>query len=197
MEPAVEYDRLDDALRRCGSGWDAGQAHGLLAGRLAVAGADSGFDWLSQVLEGTDASDALRAECETLLRAVFELTYRQLAERQSEFEPLLPDDEEPTPVRAAALAHWCEGFLHGLVSAHHGDAVKERLAAEPLADIIRDMLEITRAAADEDGDSDSDEAAYAELVEYLRVAAQLTYEELADLRKPADSASDGGPEALH
>ena len=197
MEPAVEYDRLDDALRRCGSGWDAGQAHGLLAGRLAVAGADSGFDWLSQVLEGTDASDALRAECETLLRAVFELTYRQLAERQSEFEPLLPDDEEPTPVRAAALAHWCEGFLHGLVSAHHGDAVKERLAAEPLADIIRDMLEITRAAADEDGDGDADEAAYAELVEYLRVAAQLTYEELAEMRKPADSGEAGGPEALH
>lgn len=197
MEPTVEYDRLDDALRRCGSGWDAGQAHGLLAGRLAIAGADSGFDWLSQVLDGTDSSDALRAECETLLRAVFELTCRQLAERQSEFEPLLPDDEEPTPVRAAALAHWCEGFLHGLVSANHGDALKERLAAEPLADIIRDMLEITRAAADEDGDSDADEEAYAELVEYLRVAAQLAYEELADMRQPADADEGGGPEALH
>ena len=113
------------------------------------------------------------------------------------FEPLLPDDEEPTPVRAAALAHWCEGFLHGLVSAEHGDALKERLAAEPLADIIRDMLEITRAGADEDGDSDSDEEAYAELVEYLRVAAQLTYEELAEMRKPAVADKSGGPEALH
>lgn len=197
MEPTVEYDRLEDALRRCGSGWDAGQAHGLLAGRLSIAGADSGFDWLSQVLEGTDANDALRAECETMLRALFEHTYRQLAERQSEFEPLLPDDSEPTPVRAAAIAHWCEGFLHGLVSAKHADALKERLAAEPLADIIRDMLEITRAAADEDGDSESDEEAYAELVEYLRVAAQLTYEELAEIRRPTDSEPDGGPEALH
>lgn len=197
MEAKVEYDRLDDMLRRCGSGWDASQAHGLLAGRLATAGADSGFDWLSQVLEGTDANDALRAECESLLRALFEHTCRQLAERQSGFEPLLPDDDEPTPVRAAALAHWCEGFLHGLVSARHGDALKQRLAAEPLADIIRDMLEITRAAADEDGDSDSDEEAYAELVEYLRVAAQLAYEELAEVRKPADSDEGEGAEALH
>ena len=59
------------------------------------------------------------------------------------------------------------------------------------------MLEITRAGVDEDGDSDSDEEAYAELVEYLRVAAQLTYEELAEMRKPAVADKSGGPEALH
>lgn len=199
METAVDYDQLDDALRRCGATWDASQAHGLLAGRLATTGADAGFEWLVQVLEGTDANDALRNECEGLLRSLFETTYRQLAERQSEFEPLLPDDEDATSVRAAAMAHWCEGFLHGLVSASHGDALKERLAAEPLSDIIRDMLEITRAAADEDGDGESDEAAYVELVEYLRVAAQLTYEELAEFRKPADGADEtkDAPEVLH
>ena len=199
METAVDYDQLDDALRRCGASWDASQAHGLLAGRLATTGADAGFEWLVQVLEGTDANDALRSECEGLLRSLFETTYRQLAERQSEFEPLLPDDEDATSVRAAAMAHWCEGFLHGLVSASHGDALKERLAAEPLSDIIRDMLEITRAAADEDGDGESDDAAYVELVEYLRVAAQLTYEELAEFRKPADGAHEAeeAPEVLH
>ena len=31
METPVDYDQLDDALRRCGAGWDASQAHGLLA----------------------------------------------------------------------------------------------------------------------------------------------------------------------
>ena len=199
METSVDYDQLDDALRRCGAGWDAAQAHGLLVGRLATAGADAGFEWLAQVLEGTEANNALTSECEGLLRGVFEATYRQLAERQSEFEPLLPDDDDATSVRAGALAHWCEGFLHGLVSAKHGDALKERLAAEPLADIIRDMLEITRAAAGEDDDAESDEAAYAELVEYLRVAAQLTYEELAEIRQPAADADEAGdtPEVLH
>ena len=65
---------------------------------------------------------------------------------------------------------------------------------EPLADIIRDLLQITRAAVDDDCDEESDEAAYTELVEFVRVAAQLAYEELADLRRPAgDPASD----ALH
>ena len=78
-------------LRRCGATWDAAQSHGLLSGRLAIAGVDSGFDWLQQVLDGTDPADALRGECEMMLSQLFETTYRQLAERQSAFELLLPD----------------------------------------------------------------------------------------------------------
>jgi uncharacterized protein YgfB (UPF0149 family) len=199
MESPIDHDLLDSALRRCGAGWDAAQSHGLLTGRLAIAGADSGFGWLSQVLEGTDANDALRGECEAILGSLFETTYRQLAERQSEFEPLLPDDDDTATARATGLAHWCEGFLHGLVSADHADALKERLSTEPLADIIKDMLQITRAAAADQGDEESDDDAYAELVEYLRVAAQLTYEELVEFREPAVSDDDvaPGPEVLH
>lgn len=195
MESTIEHEQLDAALRRCGATWSAAQSHGLLTGRLAIAGADSGFDWLSQVLEGTDANDALRTECEALLGALFESTYRQLAERQSEFEPLLPNDGDPTSIRAAALAHWCEGFLHGLVSADHGDALKQRLSAEPMADIIKDMLQITRAVADEDSSAETDEQAYVELVEYLRVAAQLSYEELVEFRQPPAADEDTDPEA--
>jgi len=199
METTISHDQLDAALRRCGANWDAAQSHGLLSGRLAIAGPDSGFDWLSQVLEGTDANDALRGECEAMLGALFESTFRQLAERQSEFEPLLPDDDDSTVIRAAALAHWCEGFLHGLVSADHGDALKQRLSSEPLEDIIKDMLQITRAVSDEAAQSETDEKAYAELVEYLRVAAQLTYEELADLRQPpaGNGGSGADSEVLH
>lgn len=199
MEPSIDHDALDAALRRCGASWDAAQTHGLLSGRLAIAGPEGGFEWVSQVLEGTDSGNALRGECEAMLSALFQSTYRQLAERQSEFEPLLPGDDDSTAVRAAALAHWCEGFLHGLVAAKHDQALKQRLAEEPLADIIKDMLEITRAAADEHGDTDTDEEAYAELVEYLRVAAQLTYEELVEFRNdPRDGGEqDTGSGVLH
>jgi len=198
MSLGIDHDVLDDALKRCGATWDAAQTHGLLAGRLSIAGADAGFDWLSQVLEGTDDADALRAECEDMLSSLFESTYRQLSERLSEFEPLLPGDQDSTLVRTDALARWCEGFLHGLVSSQHGESLKERLAAEPLADIIKDMLQITRAVVEDSDDEESDEEAYAELVEYLRVAAQLAYEELADLRRPADDDTETPePEVLH
>jgi yecA family protein len=197
MESDVSHDTLNDALRRCGATWDAAQCHGLLSSRLAIVGAGAGVEWFQQVLDGADASDASREDCERLLGALFNVTYRQLSERLSEFAPLLPDDSDSTSIRAVALGHWCEGFLHGLVSAELGDALKQRLAEDPLADIIKDMLQITRASAEEDDDEDDSEIAYMELVEYLRVAAQLAYEELAEFRRPSSQPQPDMPETLH
>ncbi len=193
----LDYDTLNDALRRCGASWDPAQAHGLLSSRLAVAGADAGLDWLHQVLEGTNETDALRTECAELLSTLYQDTLRQLSERLSEFAPLLPDDSDSAPARTEALAHWCEGFLHGLVSADHGEALRQRLAEDPLADIIRDMLQLTRAGVDEDSDDETNEAAYAEIVEYVRVAVQLSYEELAEFRGQADASVVEADETLH
>lgn len=192
VEQSVNHDELDAALKRCGATWDAGQAHGLLCSRLAVLGADAGTGWLDQVLAGSDPDNVLRRECEILLDALYAYTHRQLSQRQSEFQPLLPDDSDSTIIRAEAIAHWCEGFLHGLVSGSPDVGLKKRLADEPLSDIIKDMLQITRATVDEDTEEETNEAAYADLVEYLRVAAQLTFEELAEFRSAPD-----GTEVLH
>lgn len=189
MEQSIDHDELDRALKRCGASWDAGQAHGMLCSRLAVLGAEAGIGWLEQVLEGSDPDNALRRECEMMLDALYTYTHRQLAERQSAFQPLLPGECDSTMIRAEAIAHWCEGFLHGLVSGSTDEGLKERLASEPLSDIIKDMLQITRATVDQDADEETNEAAYAELVEYLRVAVQLTYEELAEFRS---ASSDPG-----
>jgi yecA family protein len=182
MNEKVGFDELDAALRRCGSNWDAAQAHGLLTGRLAAGGPAAAPTWLLQVLENTEERDAHRHECQQMLDSLYRETFWHLSERLSEFKPLLPGDDLSTEQRAPAIAHWCEGFLHGLVAAEHGKALKERLAGEPLADIIRDMLQITRAAVDEQSDAETNEAAYAEILEYVRVAAQLAYEELSDIR---------------
>jgi len=197
MDEKVDHEALDNALRRCGASWDAAQTHGLLTGRLAVAGVAAGPEWLVHVLEGTEESSAFRAECQKMLDTLYQSTFWQLSERLSDFALLLPDDESDASDRTAAMARWCEGFLHGLVSAKHGDALRDRLAAEPLADIIRDMLQITRAEVDGATDNETNEAAYAELVEYLRVAAQVAYEELSEIRHSADTTPKGSRDTMH
>jgi hypothetical protein len=196
VEQLVGHATLDDALKRCGASWNAAQAHGLLCGRLAVGGADGAQKWLAQVLAETDRSNALRGECETMLEQLCSTTWQKLVERQSEFQLLLPDDEDPAVERADAMAQWCEGFLHGLVSERHSQALKARLAEDPLADIIRDMLQITRATAGDEDDEDI-ENAYAELLEYLRVAAQFVYEELAEFRPAAEDDLPDASDTLH
>lgn len=199
MHQAVEHDELEEALRRCGSTWNAAQAHGLLCGRLTVRGVSAGADWIAEVLKGSDPANALHGECRSMLEDLHGMSYTELAERQSEFEPLLPDDQTPASIRAEALAHWCEGFLHGLVSGPHRDDLKAKLGSEPISGIIKDMLEITRATADGDGDSEEvKESAWMELVEYVRVATQLTYEELAPFRSPGTGGpAEGNGEAAH
>ncbi len=165
MDEKVGFKELDSALRRCGASWDAAQTHGLLTGRLAVAGVAAGPEWLLQVLEGTDEANASREECQKMLDSLYQGTY--LAANGATIRVLsaicpmiMPDAEQ----RTQALAHWCETFLHGLVSSKHDQALKERLGAEPLSDIIRDMLQITRARIDEETDEEDNEAAYVAIV---------------------------------
>ena len=190
MSHAIDHNEVEAALRASGSSWSAAQAHGLLCSRLAVLGVAGGADWLGLLFEDSAAADSAHADDMTILQHTCAETHRQFAERQSAFELLLPDASESVAITAAAMAEWCEGFLHGLVSDVKGEALKQTLAAEPLSDIIRDMLEITRAAAaDDDEESEDEEEALTELVEYLRVAAQLVYEELAELRRPAELTS--------
>lgn len=182
MKSHVDHDLLNDALRSCGANWTAAQSHGLVSSRLAVAGTRSVTESLAQVLDGASDANANKKECEDMLETLWQSTHKAFSDRLSGFDPLLPDDDDDAVVRAEALSHWCEGYLHGLVSGEHDSTLKERLAAEPLADIIKDMLQITRAGINDDDDEDSNDEAYVEIVEYLRVAAQLFYEELAELR---------------
>jgi len=197
VELTIDHNELDAALRRCGSTWNAGQTHGLLCSRLALAGAEGASRWLAQVLADTDPENSLCTECQAMLEALCTSTWQQLSERQSDFMLLLPDDDDSAQVRTEALGQWCEGFLHGLVSETHGDALRERLASDPLSDIIKDLLEITRATVGEEANEQATDNAFAELVEYLRVAAQLTYEELAEFREPSSIQPQFDSPTLH
>lgn len=197
VELTIDHNELDAALRRCGSTWNAGQTHGLLCSRLALAGAEGASRWLAQVLADTDPENTLCTECQAMLEALCTSTWQQLSERQSNFMLLLPDDDDSAQVRTEAMGQWCEGFLHGLVSEAHGDELRERLASDPLSDIIKDLLEITRASVGEEADEQATDNAFSELVEYLRVAAQLTYEELAEFREPSSIQPQLNSPTLH
>jgi len=97
-----------------------------------------------------------------------------------EFQPLLPDDEQPLNGRANALALWCTGFLYGLGTGQISDL--EALNGD-VGEIVRDFTEISHASGDAAEQDDSNEQAYAELVEFIRVAAQVVFEELLPLRE--------------
>ena len=196
-EKSVNYNELDLVLKDCGSSRNTGEVHGLLCSYLSIAGIEGVGKWLKLVLEETDPSNVLRAECELMLDALYATTWRQLVERQSEFQLLLPDDWASPAARAEAVGQWCKGFLKGLILDKNNKELEVRLGGEPLADIIHDLVQISRITSDEDAEADDEENAYTELVEYLRVVAQLAYEELADFRSPAEGIQPEKSDIFH
>jgi uncharacterized protein YgfB (UPF0149 family) len=181
------FDDLQRALVQSHALTDAAEAHGTLVGSLC-ASVCSLDDWLAEILpEGRAESHAADS-----LRSVFESTSGALVQGSMGFEPLLPADDAPIAERTSALGEWCQGFLYGLGT---GVAVPEVSSLEgEAAEVLRDMTEITHVDVDPDDDDESNESAYAELVEFVRVGVQLLYEHLQPLREPPPR---GPTERLH
>jgi hypothetical protein len=161
---------------------DAPEAHGTLAGGLCGASGYRFEDWLREILPEGRAGAAATATLQELYTA----TAAALLQPDMEFELLLPDDEQPIEVRTAALAQWCQGFLYGLGTGAIPDASK---LPGDAGEIVRDFVEVSRAGVDAEQDEESNESAYAELVEFVRVGAQLLFEELAGARRPTPSSA--------
>ena len=181
-----EYSHIQQLLAAERSLADAAEAHGTLAGCLCAAGGYRCEDWLREILPEGRADPQAAA----ILQELYAATADALLQPDMEFELLLPEDAQPLEVRAAALAEWCQGFLYGLGAGSIPDA--RRLPGDA-GEIVRDFVEITRAGVDAGQAEESNESAYAELVEFVRVGVQLLYEELSGAR----AAPAASPAALH
>lgn len=177
-----DYDHIQQLLVQERSLADAAEAHGTLAGCLCATSGYRLEDWLREILPDGRATPETTAALEEL----FTTTAGTLVQPDMEFELLLPTDEQPIDVRTAALAQWCQGFLYGLGAGAVPDA--SELPGE-VGEVVRDFIEISRAGVDASQDDESNEAAYAELVEFARVGVQLLFEELGALRMPSTSAA--------
>jgi uncharacterized protein len=152
------------------------EAHGTLAGALCATGVYRLEDWLAEILpEG-----AVPGKAAPLLRGVYEQTRAALSGTQMQFELLMPDDDEPIERRTEALTLWCNGFVYGLGSS--GTPDPEHLPGDA-GEIVRDLAQIMRAGVDEREGLEANEAALAELVEFVRVGVQVVFEELGTLRQ--------------
>jgi yecA family protein len=165
---------------------DAAECHGALAGMACGGGTVDELDW-RRVMSSPEGENAPINDREAL-RALGEETTRAFKDDQMSFAPLLPSDSEPIDSRAQALQFWCRGFLYGFgVGFVPGEAA-------PLPDEAREVLgdfsEIARDQLDAKPGDEADERAYTEIVEYIRVGAQLVFETL-------HPANQSPPTTLH
>jgi uncharacterized protein YgfB (UPF0149 family) len=190
MTHAVQYADLADALARLGYSQDAAEYHGALCGTLCVQPA-SQIDVDDVVpTEGIEQKPGDATAHRSLERLRSE-AFAALESSDAIFAPLLPDDDAATLAdRTRALAQWCEGFLYGLASRGTLDLDG---ASPEVREMVNDLVQFSKATSADDEDQEVEENAYAELVEYVRVGAQLIYMEL----HPRDPDGDADAPRLH
>jgi uncharacterized protein YgfB (UPF0149 family) len=176
---ATDWALVGDALRRVGSLGEAAEIHGEIHGLLCTMGKDAIAPWVKGAL-----SDAPTAPTDvvTMLETLGEEAHAALESGDMSLVLLLPEDNASLEIRAEALGHWCQGFMHGLGASGQRGNEKALIREGATRDIILDFSEITRASFAEDETEEEGEAALVQLIEYVRVSVQLVYEELLKIR---------------
>ncbi len=180
MQGNDAFDRVESALAGVDAEFDAAQTHGMLCGMLSAPEPVKPAAWIAQVLVDTQPKGEPAQVCLAELSQLFERTVAQMEDSNLSFELLLPADSAPIGVRAEALGRWCDGFLYGMgLSALKPDV---KLPAE-VREALRDLGEIAQVEINPEAEEENEQA-YAQLVEYVRMAALLIMESLRPQAKP-------------
>ena len=160
-----DLSAVDAEIRQLALATSASELHGALCGWLAGGGA-SLRDWPAKVMVDPELATPVEGGALDRLRGA---SAAQLADRSFEFSLLLPDVEAPLAERSGALFDWCRGFLGGFGLASGAPKLSEE-AAEALGDLAK----LAGAQPQDEGDEE-DEAALAEIEEFVRVATLLLH----------------------
>lgn len=175
----MTHDELARSLTAGGSIVGAAEMHGCISGAACAQAAVRPSDWVADAQAGHEDAGRVAA-LRDVLHDVIRQSREVLEGDDMAFAPLLPADESALDERVAALAAWCNGFLYGI-----GRAGSLGRPAAAVEEILRDFAEIGRATVGGEDLGEDAERDYAELVEFVRAAVQLAYEELAPLRAAA------------
>ena len=190
----INYHAVQSALADVRAPMDAAEAQGMLCGMLTASLHVDAAQWIARVLDGTEPRGEPAHRVLEQLALTFQETRQGLEDSNLQFDLLLPGDDEPLSNRAEALGAWCSGFLFGVGSE---SAPAEALVAGEGREALAGLAEIARV--DSEAAEGSDEDAYAELVEFVRVAALMVREQVQPARRraPVDTSSPAGSDRLH
>ncbi len=188
MQSFPDIPQLEDLLFNVDAAMGATESHGALCGMLCAQGATEASQWMLYVLGEHEESSKSLQQAGLKLIQVHQISVEQMNDSDAEFELMLPDDDEPLEMRVEALGTWCQGFVYGLAM---GGIKEDTVLPEDSKELIRDILEISRAGyvadneaelATDEEDTEEDEVAFMEVSEYVRVGTLLIYEELQPLQ---------------
>ena len=172
----LDFDECCNQMLEFGYEVSPSELHGLLSG-VVCTGLKIRPDSINTlVLKHVDAETCSERNRETIL-GMYAFIEREMFSIDSRYTLFLPDDELDLSQRIRCLAAWCQGFLVGFGTA---SGQKQITSFSPeTEEALKDIVNIANLSDDfSSEDDDANESAYAELVEYLKVAVLLMSSEL-------------------
>jgi hypothetical protein len=151
------------------------EAQGIICGLICGGDADPVGTWLRHIQPGTP-NEHLSPEAVRAVLDPFAISAQEaIRDPDLGFTLQLPDEDRPLAERATALYDWVRGFLFalGVLGIGKGDLSGQT------REILRDFTDLTRLDLDDLDDREENEEALVEVIEFVRVAALLLYEERA------------------
>jgi uncharacterized protein YgfB (UPF0149 family) len=171
----LTHAELDQQLHAADADCGAAESHGMLCGIICAAGNADEKLWLEQILGEGNTLSAAAQKARELLERLYAESRLRLEEDGLDLVLLLPEDDILLHLRSRALGRWCQGFLYGLAV---GGIRGNRKPAANVDEIMHDFYEISNAGFDAAASDENEEAAYLEIVEYVRMSVLVCHHEL-------------------
>ena len=129
-------------------------------------------------IDGISFSPEIMKLKNALLSMISE-TLERLNDIEMTFYPLLSPDSESLITRTLSLSNWCQGFVDGF-----GFSIVQKNISIDIAElgiigeIIEDFSQISKLTSASITNEGEEDLAYMEVVEYIRIATQLIFEEM-------------------
>jgi uncharacterized protein YgfB (UPF0149 family) len=168
-----EYAQLADRLAASPLSPTAAEAHGMLCGLICAGSASAAAVWIRELFPEAGRDGPPDAMTRSALQAVAERTRSEIEGPRLGFTPLLPEEGRSLRERAIGLYDWARGLFYGLGVA----GLRREDLSEEGREAFADLADITRMDLDALEEGEENEAALAELQEFVWVAAMLIFEE--------------------
>lgn len=170
----LEFDDLEQLCQQANLDFGAAECHGILSGLVCASRQPTLADWLALIYDCSQHALPPSSQ-HALWNQLYSDTLQQLQGGEFDFQPLLPNDDLALEWRTENLSDWCRGYLFGISA---GNISAQSQQSDEIREIIMDISQISAAGYSADEDTEESETAYVELIEYIRAATLLIYNEL-------------------
>lgn len=173
-----ELNTLSEFLATLEYSYELSEIQGMCLGIICTGRSKEMTYWQTQI-EKTILGEELNPlpnDCKQLLEKLLKMSFQDLTHPMLQLTLLLPDDDMPMEMRLKAVSDWCKGFIYGLGLGSPEPAIWSQ---PNVKEALEDIAQIQKIDTQPE-DSNESEKDYVELVEYLKIATILIFEECSE-----------------